>query len=209
MQTEAMTLEEALEALQSEDVLTRAKAASRLGELRHPDALDPLIELVQTGTFESEDEVLVLEFAMFALTQLGDRRAVPAIARHLFDAEYVETEESACDALSNLGGSEAEEALRKKFLEPDCDVLEDVAAGIYSLEKERCAPFFLEQLRSNDPRVLRIAAEILGELDYEPAILHLQRVARNPDPEVREAAAEALEMIIGPEVRGLGLRQSS
>lgn len=203
MQKEEMSFEEALVELRSSSMLVRAQAASRLADLGNVEAVEPLVAMLQEGTFESDEEVLLAEMIVLGLAKLRDPRAVPAIARHLMDSPYLETEELACDALEMIGGKEAEEWLRKKFLQPECEIRELVGSAIYSVEGDRCAPFFLEQLRSTDPTTLRIAAEVLGEIGYEPAILHLQRVVMNPDAAVREAAAESLEMLLGPEVREL------
>ncbi len=88
--------------------------------LREPRAVEPLIELLATTR-----DVALLKQAAHGLGLLGDRRAVPALARLLgnADAPFVARREAAF-ALGKLGGEEAELALSLALDDPRPSVTE-------------------------------------------------------------------------------------
>ncbi|MBY0522112.1 MAG: HEAT repeat domain-containing protein [Gemmataceae bacterium] len=98
-----------LEALESPEPQVRARAAARLGWLRSPDAVEPLLARVPIAV---DDVCAILD----ALGAIGDARAVP-ILRQQAARKLLSRRRSAVEALRNLGEAEGLSDARTAALE--------------------------------------------------------------------------------------------
>jgi len=97
--------------------------AYHLHELR---AVEPLCRLLDATT-----DVAILRQAARGLGALGDRRAVPALARLLADeSRAFVARQAAAEALGQLGGDEAEHALTTALSDPLSTVREAARRAI-------------------------------------------------------------------------------
>jgi HEAT repeat protein len=92
--------------------LTRVSAASRLGDLREPAAVGPLLRCLQA----SDD--LVRNAALKALGKIGDHSAVPAMMEVATTDEASGVRTMAIDALATLGEPRGIEMLAELAVDP-------------------------------------------------------------------------------------------
>jgi hypothetical protein len=96
-------------ALKHKNAGVRARAASRLGWMREPEAVDALIDALPKAV----DDVCVM---VDALGVLGDPRAIP-IARQYAARKLLSRRRSGAEALRNLGDSEGLADVKNRALE--------------------------------------------------------------------------------------------
>jgi HEAT repeat protein len=114
---------------------TRAGLAIDLlaGRLREPRAVRPLMALLG----DSRDAAILVQAAR-GLGTLGDRQAVPALARLLADRDQAfVARRAAAWALGELGGSEAEIALHTAVNDDRPSVAEAARQALAALEAKR------------------------------------------------------------------------
>ena len=172
----------------------------RLGPLSAP-AVPSLIELL-----ENSDEQLVGE-VQFALASIGPEAAgaVPALTAQLA-SESPLLRNSACYALGQIGEADYDAQVALVQLIKNAESPEEKLPAVWALLKMRpdsdrlrefAVPLLMRGLES-DGELIRIQCAIaLGELGdtAEPAVEDLQEALFDRSPQVREAAAEALEAI--------------
>jgi HEAT repeat protein len=116
---------------------TRAGLAIDLlaGRLHEPRAVGPLVELLA----ESHDASILIQAAR-GLGKLGDRQAVPALARLLADRDQAfVARRAAAWALGELGGPEAEIALHAAARDERPSVAEAARQALAALGGKRVA----------------------------------------------------------------------
>lgn len=99
----------------SKDDAQRSSAATSLGKSRSPEAFDVLVAMLH-----KDKDVGVQRSAAEGLGLLGDRRAIPHLAKHLENGVF-NFNWYACRALAKLGGPEATKLLWKYASMPDAD----------------------------------------------------------------------------------------
>ena len=107
-------------ALCDEDCYVRQEAASALGAMGDPRAVEALIELL-----EEDDDEDVREEVAWALGKIGDARAVEPLIRALFDTDKDVREEAAW-ALGRIRDVRAVEPLIQALKDEEEDVREEV-----------------------------------------------------------------------------------
>jgi HEAT repeat protein len=108
-------MDELLSLAKSKDTEQRASAARALGKSRAPEAFQPLLAMLQ-----KDKDVGVQRTAAEALGLLGDRKAIPHLAKYLESGVY-NLNWFAAGALAKLGGPEATKLLWKYATIPDAD----------------------------------------------------------------------------------------
>jgi HEAT repeat protein len=99
-----------IDALKGKDWKRRRDAATALGNLKEPTALEPLIAALGDGRVTS---VTLRREVAVALGELGDSRAVGPLITALDDeGQYVR--DGATTALGRIGGPQAEQALAER-----------------------------------------------------------------------------------------------
>jgi HEAT repeat protein len=190
-----------LEKLKLGTLNEQGEAVFALGESRDTRALEPLLEMLGQLRarlhLQDEFELVLVQQVMLALGSLGDQRAIPALVTMLEQGPRgeLEVEETACIALSSIGGAEALNALKSKFSQPGCAIHQLIAEELVSTDGDASANFFLGQLRDGSAESVCASAWALGQLGCTAALLPLQRLLRLSDPEVREVVIEALRRL--------------
>jgi len=154
------TLQELLQGLRSGDRYERKMAAVELGRRKDPRAVEPLLQ-----AFSREEDKDACVAIIWALGELGDRKAAPTL-RHIARChEDAILRESATQALARLADPESIEI----FIEQGC--------------------------RSYNSELRKATARALGQLKAERAVSKLVGLLEDEDRRVREAATEALRQI--------------
>jgi HEAT repeat protein len=189
----------------------RSMAARALGEMEEPNAVDPLVRILEN----EEEEFELREDAANTLGKIGDLRAVDALLRIVSSQEeYSGVQSAAAEALGKIGDPRAVDALLPLLRHDAPWVRRSVAAALGDLGDRRAlepllllvedadewtresAVFALGKLR--DPRVLGVLVSLLehedrqtrgtavvtlGELDDPGALEPLRKFARQVDLE--------------------------
>ena len=116
------------------DLSTRSFAINALGETGHPDAVQPLIALLNIALLNDDADIdrLLRRAAVQALGRLGSSRAIAALVRSLHDVRYTVGPGSIAEALADAGGPAALEALRIAAIDERDPWLR--RAGLHGLE---------------------------------------------------------------------------
>ena len=151
--------------LKDEDKDVRGETAFVLGEIKDPQAVEPLI-----ATLKDEDKD-VRRFTAYALGEIKDPRAVEPLITTLKD-EDKEVREAAEDALS--------------------EIKEPGAVGYKHL---RAVVPLIVALENEDKEVRKAAADALGKIEDPRAVEPLIAALNDEDEGVREVVVYALENI--------------
>ncbi len=209
---EALDRQTTVVGLEPADLMTRldrdapaatVAAARRLGQLGHRPAVEPLCRLLD------HDESPVVEAAREALAQIGDQRAVPCLIEAAGGSER--GTEATIDALARIGGTEALDFLEGLAEERSGTHIGRLAAeGAERIrgddrrrlsehaghEHEETAPDALIQALGDSDRDIQIgAAHLAGDMRRADAVDPLCELLSSDDPEVVEAAFDALARI--------------
>jgi HEAT repeat protein len=141
------------------DTAARMEAARRLGDSKDPKALEPLVKAVQ------DENKSVRWAALEALGDLGDRRALPTILQYLKKKEpYNWGRRVAANALGNLKGPGAVEALIELLKEDDPYVRRNAAMALGKLKDERAIPPLIELLKDGNEWLRKSVQGILVKM---------------------------------------------
>ena len=178
-------------ALTDGSVQVRKMAASALGEIG-PDARQAIPALIQA--LGDVDEGVRRRVAL-SLGEMGAeaRSAAPALILTLRDGSS-SVRRWAAAALGEIGPT-APAAIPALIAALAQDDMRDRAVVVAALVKMggRAVPRLVEALRHADPRIRCLAARALAKGGPPPeAVAPLQALLNDPDPGVRESAAEAL-----------------
>lgn len=155
-----------------EDVAVRCESAACLGEIGDNRAVDPLLGSLSSKT------VRVQVASIRALQQLHDPRAAAQILRLLTDLES-----------------------RSASIEPDSPESELMRAARQALPAFGTATLdpLTSMLRTGSTNDKNIALMVLSQMKDSRALELLIQTLQSPDPKMRYAAAESLEMMDSPE----------
>ncbi|MEW6486727.1 MAG: HEAT repeat domain-containing protein [Thermodesulfobacteriota bacterium] len=147
-------------------------------------AVGPMIELLDNAT-----EATVVD-CLYLLGEIQDRRAVPTLVRYLDDRRD-KVRMHAVTALLQIGGPRAVEAVLSRLTREGKGLESFIVESLLRYGRKSVEPV-LQSLLSDDPRVRREAAYLLGGLGDLRAVDPLLRTLGDPDPRVRRNAAYAL-----------------
>lgn len=117
-----------IERLYGDDLAEAARAARWLGRFGGAAGLDPLLDALSHRAGQ------VRAAALLALADLGDRRALPAMAERLARDESAMAREAAAQALGRLAGAAAERALQAALADPKAKVRRAAAASLAQMQ---------------------------------------------------------------------------
>ncbi len=147
-------------------------------------AVAPMIELL-----EDADEATAVD-CIYLLGEIQDRRAVPTLIRYLDDPRD-KVRMYAVTALLQVGGPRAVEAVLSRLTREGKGLEGFIIESLLRYGRKSVEPV-LQSLTSEDPRVRREAAYLLGGLGDPRAVDPLLGALGDPDPRVRQNAAYAL-----------------
>ena len=174
--------------LEGGDILERDAAARKLGELRHPSAVGPLVESAETD--------YQLRVRVQALLALG-RHEAKDVAPHtkalieLLEDDEEQVRQAACETLGLLGFAGALDALARRLVDPEMTVRVAAAEALGRLGSaglDRLARAF----DGAAPEVQAAIGEIFGSARSLAYIDVLIRATRAADHYTRRAAVVAL-----------------
>lgn len=120
-----------IERLYGNDPADAARAAHWLGRFGGPAGLAPLLDALTHRQGQTRSA------ALLALAELGDRRAVPEIAKRLASDDSAMVREAAAQALGRLGGADAMKALEAALSDPKAKVRKSAGASLDQLRAQR------------------------------------------------------------------------
>ena len=186
----------------NEDV--RSAAASALGELLKPEAVEPLSEALAT-----DESGKVRGACAAALGALGQRSGAGPLEQALADDTEEDVRESAADALGELlSPSSLPPLLEARANDPSPRVRGACSGALGRFSQ----PGLSEALEgASDPAVRSAAARALGERGDSSAADTLINALQDPEEQVRESAQEAIENLgtVTPLENGGGLLSHS
>jgi HEAT repeat protein len=163
-----------------------------LGEIRSADAVEHFRRTIE------HSDARVRRETVLALSKVGGEEAVPLLAKGLNDAEAALRGAAAL----GLGLTKLSVAvgplLNRLPQEGDAEVEVEIVRALGRVGDPRAVPVLAERAAgggffSRVPSAIRVeATRALGEIGGEPARAVLQRLLRERNPEVRDAAIKAL-----------------
>lgn len=212
--------EQAIEVLQSalqgdDDDMARVAIAA-LGQIKHPNAVQPLLATLDATAslrradalqalgkrseegissslvrfIERENEALVLSSAISALGQIGDQTAIEALLAFSLKADYRELSITTLSQLPLESQTWIEQGLRH----PDPIVRRNVVEALARSKRPNVSEQLCAALSDNDSSVRLAIVTALSHLGNQSAIQQLASLARSDnDPTVRQAAQLALQ----------------
>jgi HEAT repeat protein len=197
-------------ALQDKRSEVRREAAAALGRIRGREATQALRSALSSRDAETR------KAAVEALGEAGDEGVIEILAPVLLDADEA-LQQCAVRALAHIGGMPAAFALRPALDSPRKAVREAAQGAVKSMDlsptraedrarlailtgdyrgalalgEAALAPL-MESLAAGNLRRRQEAARALGELKDRRSVDPLLQAWKDPEPEVREAAAQAL-----------------
>jgi HEAT repeat protein len=174
--TPADTLAPLLDTLANgKDTISRIQAAKRLGALRDPRGVDPLVAVLGDATRD------VRWGAIEALGEIGDRRAVPALVEYLKKPEaYRWGKRLLADALGAIGDPAALPSLVTLLGDEDPFVRRVAALAILRIGDAGAAAKVAELARdANDETLGSVRRELARAQERQPSTPVAASVARN------------------------------
>jgi HEAT repeat protein len=153
-------------------------------------AYEPLTKVLAAPTW------IARKNAAWALGALGNRSAIPLLARTLRDTEAPVRRRGAW-ALGALDSSEAVPALIEALKDSDAGVREQVAWALGAIGDRRAVDGLIGALGDAAAGVRKQAAWALGAISDSRAVAALTKSLKDPDAGVRKQAAWALGSIGG------------
>ena len=167
-----------------EDV--RAAAASALGDLLKPEAVEPLSQALAT-----DQSAKVRQASAAALGALGNGAGVSSLEQALAGEAEDDVRASAADALGDLLSPSSLPPLFEGRANDPSPKVRGACSGALGRFSQAGLEDALQG--SADPSVRSAAAQALGEQGNPSAADNLVDALRDPEEEVREAAQEAIE----------------
>lgn len=170
-----------IKALQSSDWIVRMQAAKALGLVKHPDAIAPLIPLLQ-------DKVkAVREEAAAGLAAIGDS-AIPSLVSALRHEEWL-VRLHAVEALGKTRSPQAVEPLLSiLFNDQDSAVREDAVRALGEIRDPQAVEYLFTAMR--EPRLRTLAVDALGRIGDTRAVpVLIEILAGVTPPEATRAVA--------------------
>ena len=181
-----------VEQLRSDETETRRAAATALGRIGDPRAVEPLVALLD----DDDRELLVV--ASNALARIGDGRAFEPLLRLIGDDD-LGVRQAAIGALNSIGHPQMSARMRALLEDGDPRIRESAVkiAGYFGYAS--CADALLDRCRDTDETVRAAALEHVAFLDDGRSAPVLIAALANETPRARAAAAQALAHAAGAE----------
>lgn len=196
--------------LGDEDEIVRVQAVEGLWEDEDLSLIGHLLHLLENDPSSLVRAAAATSLGRFVLLgELGEIEAAPALKVQdaLFRAiqdehETLEVQRRAVESIAYSGGAEVIDIIEEAYSHED-EKMRVSAVFAMGRNLDPCwNKFLLRELDSPNPEMRYEAACACGEMENPDAVPHLARlVARDPDPEVKEAAIWALGSIGGEEAR--------
>jgi HEAT repeat protein len=194
-QTDPITL--LIQLLRHPDSFAYSGAASALGDLGDPRAVEPLLEILPYAAPGADQSII------WALGKIGDKRALTPLLDRLVTGDWRERSWAA-SALGELGAAEAVKPLIKAFRQGvsigDSCTWQSALRALGKIRDDRALDLLLEAITHQDREVRCIAIYSLGTTGDPRAIDPIIEALEDPVPFVRQHAIWALGEIGDPEV---------
>jgi len=174
-------LAQLLVALGNKDWIVRMHAAKALGRIKNPEAVEPLIPLLQDKVKAVREETTA------ALVAIGDA-ATPSLLAALADTDWL-VRLHAVEALGKMKSPAAVEPLLSAlFNDRDAAVREDVVRALGQIGDGRAVEFLIMAMK--EPGLRLLAVEALGQIGDPRAVPVLIKVLEGSDqpPDARVIA---------------------
>ncbi len=168
-----------MEALQSEDKITRAVAVTQLGNRREPEAYNLLIQLLD------QEDLNLIRVAIGSLGRLKDSRATQHLTNKLMFHEDVEIQYFAAQALWQIGDTSALEALLIAAPRKSSSLRCQIACALAKIPDQRAFDVLMGYVKDNDPSVRRSSLLPLAKQakSLNIGVKHLFKQISNDDSE--------------------------
>jgi HEAT repeat protein len=212
----AFGLEYLADALRDPDYYVAEAAIGALGQLKHPQGPQVLADLLGQGDLrvrrravealetywqpspEAEEQVR-LSFFLFTRKDPGLPAGFTAGSREAATAALATAARRRAalvlGSLGQVGIPSLLDALAREAKQESTVGIADVAAGLLRIQEETVGPL-VDALENPEYPARVYVARILRVLRPEAALESLRRASRDRDPEVREAASEAVDRIL-------------
>ncbi|MEQ8189689.1 MAG: HEAT repeat domain-containing protein [Candidatus Eremiobacterota bacterium] len=151
--------------LHDRDPEVRSAAATSLGQIKDPKALEEL-----TKALEEDGDVNVRRLASIAIGEIGEERSVPVLIKKL-DDKFLNVATSSADGLVKIG---------IPSVKPLVEVIENrLAADALMKIGEPSVDELIKALGSENENIRTIAAKCLGKIKSERAVKFLVRELKN------------------------------
>ncbi len=174
-------------ALGDDDSAVRLTAASTLGKLQDPRAVEAL-----TRALRQDPDAKVRAMAAWALGQIEDPAGVPALSAALREDDDMTVRQYAAEALGEIEDASAVDALGSALGDPSVEVRRAAVWALGMIEDARAVPLLVPLLDDSDVEMRRNVTEALGEIESSQAVDGLIQATGDSDLEVRVNAIEAL-----------------
>lgn len=171
--------------LKDEDLLVQRAAATALGKLKDPRAVEPLAHVLAENWFDSQ----VHEAAAYALGEIGDPRAAAALIP-LLEHDNNMVRSAAVWALTNIGGQDTAGQLIKALGKKTPDVRLLAAKALHDIGETK----WMNIIHGNNGDFMRLGA-CSDSRALEPLVSAL---GENRSLEILEAAVKALGELKDP-----------
>jgi HEAT repeat protein/beta-lactamase regulating signal transducer with metallopeptidase domain len=168
-------------------------ASERPGRQQPTGAVSALIETL------SDANAAVRVAAASSLGQLGDPRAIAALAKALREDTDARVREAAAYALGQIDDTRAVPHLLAALkTERAANVREKIVSALHELDDPSAVAGVIAVLKDPNVAVRRAAVHALGEFEDASAVSALMDMIKDEDPEVRKYTAEALGSLEDP-----------
>lgn len=175
--------------LQSSNRNVRKQAVDKLGELKDPAAVEPLIKALQ------DSDKIVRYSAAEALGNFCDPRAIEPLGKALYDNDSLVR----LDATKALGKYKDKKTLDYLIYATkgyDYQVKYAAAKGLFYIPDPKAVAPLIDLVKDKiDDEVIIAASEALGETGSSQAIEPLRSLSEHKNAAVRQAAGKAIAKI--------------
>lgn len=187
-----------IEALNDKNKNVSAMATWALGAMRAKEAVIPIIKHIEKAMKDDRNSP---PYAVEALRDIGDKRAIPALTMIIRESSDTGGKEVAVKAITRICGVEATDLYVELLKNQDDDVRASAAMALSKFPHKKASEALVKAMNEVDPMVSESAAVALGMLGDKRAQGKLTALLKNSsDPETLPRAANALASIGGPEV---------
>lgn len=177
-------LQKNIKNLTSENYETRVQAAKKLGELKDPKAVDPLVKAL------NDDDSDVRKAVANALGKIGDAKAIEPLINRLYD-EDSEVVKAALRALVNIGIPSIE-PLARLLRTATAQIRILAATGLGSIGTSRAVDRLIQASRDSEPKVRKAVVIALSKIKDSRATEAIAKMTNDEDPDVTNSASQGL-----------------
>lgn len=177
-------LEKNIKNLESKDYEVREQAAKRLGTLKNPKAVNPLIKVL------NDEDYGVRKVAAIALGRIGDAKAIEPLMNLLYDKEPVVVK-AALKALVNIGELSLEPLAG--LLRTGSTKMKIIAIdGLGSIGGKQATDALIAASSNSNPKIRKAIVLALAKINDARSVEAISNMMNDEDSEVANAAAQAL-----------------